>query len=160
MISHEEYKQQLKNLYESTGFQEWGKCKHIHLSPSYDWLSINADFPSNPNISPEQQDFAHLELKIVYSVVYKEPQLLLRVWKYAVDETGITVKVPVFPPDIKDFLNLPAWIQINLDIHSHDGLAETWYFIHPCDTSEIVGMCHHEKYLERWTSTFVSSLLP
>ncbi|AQZ10329.1 ATG10 (YLL042C) [Zygosaccharomyces parabailii] len=102
----------------------------------------------------------HVEFKILYSHVFQEPQLLVRLWR-ATTRDGISYIEPWYPKDVHDTLNVPTSFQLGLDTISDTTDKEqcAWYSFHACDTADIVGNKpeYINDYLQRWASVFIFS---
>lgn len=146
----EDYEKQLPLLKDS--LQDCSRVKYLHYDPLESTIHVLLDRKTL------ESNLSHLECKITYSQTYHEPQLLLRIWRFARFE-GIDCLEPWFPQDLQHILPLPSWFQIGLDTISTASTSEpaAWYSIHACDTADIAGSrpSFESTYLSRWASVFI-----
>ncbi|QLG75052.1 hypothetical protein HG535_0H03790 [Zygotorulaspora mrakii] len=159
MISHSEYCRQLNSAYNEGSVQANPYCQQIVYDSSSHTILMKTGIPSKASNSMRLD---HLEFKITYSHVYQEPLLLLRIWIREHNDE-FTMSKLWFPKDVKQILNIDSAFQLGLDSISSDMRQhqEAWYSFHPCDTSYMIGDKpeYLDKYLERWLSVFLFSVL-
>lgn len=159
MLPHKKFCEQLAELYHTGALQKSPLCQHVFYDTENHSMYVATAPPTNVDAVLKLD---HLELKITYSDVYQEPQLLLRVWQEDLDSEFTGIKL-WFPQDVKRVLDIGNQFQLGLDAVSTDTNQSTgvWYSFHPCDTADIVGdkVEYIDKYLERWLSVFLSSWL-
>ncbi|CCC66857.1 hypothetical protein NCAS_0A02990 [Naumovozyma castellii] len=164
MIQYDEYCKQLQKCYQELRIYDDPLCQGCNILP--DELVIQLRIPKMVESLCDSRSLSNIEVRIKYSQIYQEPILLLRLWEFEYDdENDVQILKQYFPKNIKDFLSLESWVQIELDIFSNDNKfplrSPVWYYIHPCDTSAIVGDNEeaHNDYLSRWFSVFLLNWL-
>ncbi|KAL3231386.1 Ubiquitin-like-conjugating enzyme ATG10 [Nakaseomyces bracarensis] len=104
-----------------------------------------------------------VQVMVRYSMVYYEPELLMRFWT-SYEDDGIEVIGPCYTVDSSSVLGIPAEFVVELDVNINESDKRysskywgAWYSIHPCDTAEIIGndVRYMDTYLKRWTSVFL-----
>lgn len=149
----QDYRQQLPLLTKT--FCRFPLTLQLHYDEQSDTILVQTQSPPHT-----QGDVDHLEFKIMFSPIFQEPQLLVRLWRSTTHD-GISSLEPWYPRDVYSALNIPRSFQLGLDTISDtiDNEQGAWYSFHACDTAEIVGdrPDYTENYLQRWASVFFFS---
>ncbi|CAR23293.1 E2-like conjugating enzyme [Lachancea thermotolerans CBS 6340] len=146
MIPLGEFREQLQALIPV--LQLWPKCLSVHASLNGEALIGLAEHPTLA--------FYTYEFEIGYSQTYQEPRLIFKIWE-ATTEQGAELQRPCFPADLSRLMNVQDF-SIGLD-HLHEARKDSWFSVHACDTSHIVGSVKHH-YLKRWASVYLSLFDP
>lgn len=152
-MKFQDYMEQLPLL--KNALQNCDKVENLSYDPLKSIIYIHV------RSNTRRLNISHLECKIMYSQIYQEPQLLLRIWKLSQIE-GIDCIEPWFPKQLDHVLPLPNWFKFGLDTISEtpDDKPAAWYSIHSCDTADIIGTrtASQATYLSRWSSVFLFDL--
>ncbi|CCF60629.1 hypothetical protein KAFR_0L00220 [Kazachstania africana CBS 2517] len=162
MLNEEEYSIQLHRLYNDV-VKSWPACRNANICESDASLTLQIDSAHAISASLRTTRLSYVEVKVIYSKIYREPLLLFRIWDFE-EDNDIPSYTLVFPKDIDSIVNKSAdncnsmtQFSVSLDIFN----GEVWFNIHPCDTTDIVGDDNDFKndYLNRWFSVFALSWL-
>ncbi|SCU84877.1 LAFA_0D12574g1_1 [Lachancea sp. 'fantastica'] len=142
MISADAFQHQLQKSIVPL-LTRWKRCYQLS-NVSNASINVLIYLPIKPHHS--------IELQILYSPVYQEPQLIFRIWSHETVDDIETQRI-CFPDDLHTWLNIQDFT-IRLD-YLHPSSRDVWYSVHGCDTADIVGS-ELKDYLKRWASIFLT----
>lgn len=169
MISYQCFKEQLISIFNDKKYQLNSFNKKIQsinlikndLNDIYIKITTSI-FQQNTNndlnlIVDIPDSSCYLDIIIKYSHIYKNPILLFQIWKI---ENNNSILSPYISNNIKSINNN---FTISLDNFSfnNQSISDIFYFIHPCDTDDIIGGNGDldNNYLLRWFNVYLNVIL-
>lgn len=131
-----DYLEQLKQLY--TILPRYVNAQNIILAENSTQLLLNC-----AGTLPQYQ----YEILIHYSRNYQQPVLCFNKFDVTVNSEGFEVLQPA-KPDLPQFETSVTQIG-----------AKTYWFIHPCDTKELLSASPGADYLLNWCSVYLGQLV-
>lgn len=152
MLSLEEYKTQLSQLYQSKVFQARSDCITFNFST----IIFTIYFKANNRIL-DATGASVVILRIEYSEIYRESTLYIQLQHEFTDVSGLLVTKLCIVPDMGVILPKPVQSIFVIEPEQCDGAI--WWCFHQCNTKYIIGdnQSYKDTYLERWVSSYIYS---